>query len=195
MTAESEVASNDERELEKAIKLVKAHCLVSSEGIRELNPRDLGVFNKILEDFNETPSYLKQVIEMADLDHVQKKALYRLTTKLIVDSFVLGLSERVPSDLEKYYAIKRSSEGGRKSADVRNAKAALRYGNEVERLAVEICQSGALSQDNLVGEIQARWKGPLEDLPGHKRLKEQVSTLQKSGKIPRLKRMTRSPLG
>jgi hypothetical protein len=161
------------------------------------NADEKKAFEKRLDNFRASFDGFVEFIKIIDAAAPHLFVDVRPIQRLIWDAFLLGSGTGISKTAKEFHLtpIRRGGvAGGRKSTKTRTEKANIKYRNEARRLALEIWQSGPLSQDKLVSEIESRWQGNLSDLPVSQTLKRLIRKMQASGELPRLARQDTKPL-
>jgi len=97
----------------------------------------------------------------------------------------IGSRARPSFSQRNYFATERARAAGRNSA-AKAARASRAWQEHVEALALKIRgQKPKLSRERLATEILERWGKPGVSAPGHRTIRDYVSRLEKTGRLPR----------
>jgi hypothetical protein len=137
---------------------------------------------------------MKQTIEQAapELDQIEQPAKGESQLTNAEPATLQALE-----DAEKYRKSKSgAATGGRKSGETRRRKAACTWQPPALELAQSIrTEKPSLSQDDVVEELQARWKLANTRPPGTRSLKTQIARWEREGKLPRRRAGSEPPSG
>jgi len=183
MTTKTEQALTSKDEAIAAIKYIVEHCLNGLSEVKEMSPDDIALINHTIKTLGNDFAIYVKFMDYIGIKNEHAEAICQTIARISLGAFILGLSQRIPADLNKYHHAQSSSLGGHRGKKTKEARAAATWGDEARRRIVAIAARGISSKRSLAARLMEKWPDDSNALPSEKVITRLIDEMLRNGEI------------